>query len=565
MIINDKIKLHIFLLSNNIVNSMLIRFFSNLNFWKISSFFIIFLLLLPIVAIIIMSYQDNFGIWKHLVNTKLFLYLLNTSLLMLGVAFFTLLIGVSCAWIISQYDFFLSNIIEWALLLPAAIPAYIVAYCYTDFLEYGGLVQSLIRESFNLQSSKDYYFPEIRSMPGAIFMMSFVLYPYVYFITKVAFNSTPRNLLEFAKIHGKSDFFYVAFPLARPAIIAGLSLVLMETISDFGTVEYLAIETLTLGIFNLWLGMNSLSAASQLSLVAFTFIVVLLGLELSARKRQKFNDTKIQHFGKKLKKVNLKKNILYFSICMLPILIGFILPVFILIFLSFDNFDVSSFFQVLEISINSLSISLIGALLIILISFLIAVSVRYHASKNLTYFSIAAGSGYAFPGVILALGTTVVLSMFQEVLNSLFFTLTLDWNIALIGSYSALLFAYVCRFNAIGFGSINSGILRMPPNLLEASRIQGASFKKGLLLIVSPLIRPSILTGLLLVFVDIFKELPMTLLLRPFNFETLATYVYQYAKEEMLEQCALGALFIVLIGIIPIIVLNKAINLSHKR
>jgi iron(III) transport system permease protein len=273
----------------------------------------------------------------------------------------------------------------------------------------------------------------------------------------------------------------------------------------------------------------------------------------------------MQSFQLKLKKVSFKKNIFYFFVCIIPISIGFIIPVLILISLSFDNFNISSFIQVLEISFNSLSISLIGALLIILISFLIAVSVRYHASKKLSYFSIAAGSGYAFPGVILALGTTVVLSMFQEVLNSLFFTLKIDWNIALIGSYSALLFAYICRFNAIGFGSINSGILRMPPNLLEASRMQGASFQKGLFSIVTPLIRPSILTGLLLIFVDIFKELPMTLLLIPFNFETLATYVYQYAKEEMLEQCALGALFIVLIGIIPIIVLNKAINLSSQR
>ena len=556
---------HIPLHNNNIVTSIFFKFTSNLNFWTISSFLLIFLLLLPIIAIVFMSYQDNLDVWKHLINTKLFSYLLNTSLLMFGVGFFTLLIGISCAWIISQYDFFLSSIIEWALLLPAAIPAYIVAYCYTDFLEYGGLIQSMIRETFYLQSSKDYFFPEIRSMPGAIFMMSFVLYPYVYFITKVAFNSTPKSLLEFAEIHGKSKFFYVAFPLARPAIMAGLSLVLMETISDFGTVEYLAIETLTLGIFNLWLGMNNLSAASQLSLIAFTFIIVLLGLELSARKRQKFNDTKMQSFRLKLKKVSFKKNIFYFVVCIIPISIGFIIPVLILISLSFNNFNISSFIQVLEISFNSLSISLIGALLIILISFLIAVSVRYHASKKLSYFSIAAGSGYAFPGVILALGTTVVLSMFQEVLNSLFFTLKIDWNIALIGSYSALLFAYICRFNAIGFGSISSGIMRMPPNLLEASRMQGASFQKGLFSIVTPLIRPSILTGLLLIFVDIFKELPMTLLLRPFNFETLATYVYQYAKEEMLEQCALGALFIVLIGIIPIIVLNKAINLSSQR
>ena len=259
-----------------------LSYFKNLlNFWKNTSYILIILLLTPIAILIFYSFQNNFETWLHLFNTKLSLYFFNTFFLMLGVGSFSLVIGISCAWIVTKYKFFLSNYIEWALLLPAAIPAYIVAYSYTDFLEYGGIVQTMLRDIFNWQSSKEYYFPDIRSMIGAIFILSFALYPYIYFITKAAFRSTPKSLFDVAKIHGKSGFIYVALPMARPAIIAGLSLVLMETISDFGTVEFLAVETITLGIFNLWLGMNNFSAASQLSILAFTFIVVLLGIELS--------------------------------------------------------------------------------------------------------------------------------------------------------------------------------------------------------------------------------------------------------------------------------------------
>ena len=543
-----------------------LNFLKNLlNFWKNISYILIILLLTPIVMLILSSFQNNIDTWLHLFDTKLSIYFYNTLSLILGVGILSITIGVSCAWILAKYKFFLSNIVEWALLLPAAIPAYIVAYCYTDFLEYGGIIQTALREIFNWQSAKEYFFPEIRSMTGAILILSFALYPYIYFITKVAFTSTPKNLFNVAKIHGKSEFLYVALPMARPAIIAGLSLVLMETISDFGTVEFLAVETVTLGIFNLWLGMNNLSAASQLSFLAFTFIVVLLGVELSARKNQKFNNPQASSFEKKIEEISYNKSLLLFFICLLPILFGFIIPVLILINLSMQSFDHSNFYYFIDISLNSISISLFGAFLTILFSFIIVVAVKYHGGKKFSFFATIAGSGYAFPGVILALGTTFFLSFIQNNINELFLNFNLNWNLTLIGTFTALLYTYICRFNAIGIGYINSGIQRVSPNLLEAGMLQGVSFDKSLFKIIFPLIRPSILTGFLIVFVDIFKELPVTLLLRPFNFETLATYVYQYAKEEMLEQCALAALLIILIGTIPVFILNKTINLSYKK
>ena len=543
-----------------------LNFLKNLlNFWKNISYILIILLLTPIVMLILSSFQNNIDTWLHLFDTKLSIYFYNTLSLILGVGILSITIGVSCAWILAKYKFFLSNFVEWALLLPAAIPAYIVAYCYTDFLEYGGIIQTALREIFNWQSAKEYFFPEIRSMTGAILILSFALYPYIYFITKVAFTSTPKNLFNVAKIHGKSEFLYVALPMARPAIIAGLSLVLMETISDFGTVEFLAVETVTLGIFNLWLGMNNLSAASQLSFLAFTFIVVLLGVELSARKNQKFNNPQASSFEKKIEEISYNKSLLLFFICLLPILFGFIIPVLILINLSLQSFDQSNFYYFIEISLNSISISLFGAFLTILFSFIIVVAVKYHGGKKFSFFATIAGSGYAFPGVILALGTTFFLSFIQNNINELFLNFNLNWNLTLIGTFTALLYTYICRFNAIGIGYINSGIQRVSPNLLEAGMLQGVSFNKSLFKIIFPLIRPSILTGFLIVFVDIFKELPVTLLLRPFNFETLATYVYQYAKEEMLEQCALAALLIILIGTIPVFILNKTINWSYKK
>jgi iron(III) transport system permease protein len=546
------------LLIRNIISKIII-FFSNFKL-KIFSILIIFLLLSPIASIIFVANENTTELWVHLIETRFPSYIYNTVVLMTGVGILSLLIGVTLAWFVCRYNFFLSKIVEWALLLPLAVPSYIVAYCYTDFFEYSGTLQSNLRSMFSWQSGSDYYFPEIRSLGGAIFVMSFVLYPYVYFISKVAFKSTPISLFEAAEIYGKNLFLSVAIPLARPAIIAGLSLVLMETVSDFGTVDFFAVETITLGIFNLWLGMNNLAAAAQLALIAFTFIIILLGIELSARKSQKFNDTKIKNLDTITKRTSPMKSFLIFFICLIPIIIGFIIPLSILINNSLTYFNSTNWSYLFSIASNSFFIASFTAMIMILISFLLAVSIKFDGFKGFTFLSTLAGVGYAFPGTVLALGTLFFMSTIQNIINNFFEFVGFDINLILIGSYAALIFAYISRFNAVAFGAINSGINRIPPNMMEASLTLGQPFKYNIKVIILPLIRPSIITGAILSFVDIIKELPITLLLRPFNFETLATFVYQYANDEMLEKSSIAAILIVLIGLVPILIMSKAIN-----
>jgi iron(III) transport system permease protein len=534
-------------------------FFINYKLRLISTL-IVFLLLSPIISIIFVANENTAELWAHLLETRFSSYIYNTIILMIGVGTSSIIIGVTLAWLVCRYDFFMSKVIEWCLLLPLAMPAYIVAYCYTDFFEYSGTIQSTLRIIFNWNSASDYYFPEIRSLGGAIFVMSFVLYPYVYFISKIAFKSTPVSLFEIAEIHGKNLFLWVAIPLARPAIIAGVSLVLMETISDFGTVEFFAVETITLGIFNLWLGMNNLGAASQLALVAFTFIIILLGIELSARKKQKFNDTKIKSFNTIIKKVSPLKSLLIFGICLIPIIFGFLIPISILFINSLSYLDSENWSNLISIAYNSFFISSIAALAMILISIFIAISIKFDGFKGFTFLSTIAGVGYAFPGTILALGTLFFITIIQDSVNNFFNIFGVDINLVLIGSYTALIFAYVSRFNAVAFGAINSGINRIPPNMIEASQTLGHSFIFSIKNVILPLLRPSIITAAILSFVDIIKELPITLLLRPFNFETLATFVYQYANDEMLEKSSIAAILIVLIGLVPILIMSKAIN-----
>ena len=531
---------------------------------KIISIIIILLLLSPVISIIISSFHNTYDLWIHLINTRLKYYLYNTFMLMFGVCLTTFLIGVSLAWMVCRYNFYMKNLIEWALLLPLALPSYIVAYCYTDFFEYSGIVQTILRDLFNFSSPSEYYFPEIRSLGGAVFVISFVLYPYVYLITKVAFKSTPASLVEFAEISGKNIFYFVSLPLAKPAIVAGLSLVLMETISDFGTVDFFAVETVTLGIFNLWLGMNNLASASQLALVGFTFVVILLALELYARKKQRYNDPKFNTHNFFNKKVSKSKNMMIFLICVMPILLGFIIPVLILLENSINYFHLENFSELSKIAQNSFLISLITAIIIILLSLILTVSIKYQNFKGFNFLSTIAGIGYAFPGIIIALGTLFFVSFIEKFINASFEFFSIDVNLILIGSFFILIFAYISRFNAVSFGAINSGINRLPPNMLEASRSLGNPFWYSFRKVMLPLLRPSILTAFILAFVDIIKELPITLLLRPFNFETLATYVYQYANDEMLERASTASLLIVFIGLLPLLFINKLININKK-
>ena len=511
----------------------------------------------PILSIFYYAILGDTSLWPHLFSTVLPRYLTNTIILMVGVGGLSLVFGLTTAWIVTRYNFFGKKFFEWMLLLPAAVPAYIIAYTYTDFFEYAGPLQSLLRDIFGWTSSKDYWFPNVRSMGGAILVMSSVLYPYVYLMTRASFITTPVSFFQTSSIYGRNSFFNVAIPFGRPGIIAGLALVLMETISDFGTVDYFAIETLTLGVFNVWLGMNSLSGASQISSILFIIVIVLLTLEYLGRRSRKFHEKYSGASNTPTQTVSGFKNISLFIICLIPLSLGFIIPVSILLNFIIKGYSIINFYEISQITISSISLAFIASLLIMLLS-LIMIVVGTYKSNNLQKILIFfASSGYAFPGTILAVGIVVFVGWLNDLI---YFRMSYA-----VGGFIILLFAYSIRFLAVGNGAITSGISRIHPNLLDASRTMGVSFFKSIRKIILPLLYTNLLVGGILVFVDILKELPITLLLRPFNFETLATYVYQYASDEMLEESAFAALIIVIAGLGPVIFLNRTINKSIKN
>ena len=545
---------------------MVSSFFKNnfgyeFNFWLVSFWILGLIILAPIFSVFFTSLGKSHGLWQHLIENVLLNYISNTLILMIGVSILVTILGVSTAWIVSRFLFFGSKYFELLLLLPAACPAYLIAYVYTDFFDYSGIIQVTLRSVLEFDSAKDYWFPEIRSLGGAIFIMSFVLYPYVYILSRVSFLKCPPSLLEVAELHNKNSFLSVGFPLARPAIIAGVALVCMEVISDFGTVEFFTVNTLTLAIFNVWIGMNNLAAAAQIAIISFIFIIALISIELRSRSNRKFFDTSQRQAS--LKKYSLRptQQLACFLICLIPVFIGFILPISLLIFQSFKVSFSNDLKNILNIVSNSLLCSFLGAILIIFCSSFIAFVSFYKGNRITKTFATLLATGYAFPGIVLAIGVLVVAGKFDKIYSSILEnTFNIPSSGMVSGTLAVLLFAYLVRFNAIGYGAIYSGISQIPENLMEASYTLGKSFSSSVYSIIIPLMKTSFLAGGILAFVDIMKELPMTLLLRPFNFETLATYSYQFAHDELFEQAALPALIIIIVGLIPIIFMNRVIQ-----
>ena len=512
----------------------------------------------PIVAIFYSAFLGDTSLWPHLFSTVLPRYIYNTIVLMIGVGLMSLLFGISTAWVVTRYNFFGKFFFEWALLLPAAVPAYIIAYTYTDFLEYAGPLQKLLRNFFNWNNVNDYWFPDIRSMGGAILVISCVLYPYVYMMTRASFLSVPISLYQTSKIYGRNSFFSVALPLARPGIFAGLALVLMETISDFGTVEYFAIETLTLGVFNVWLGMNSLSGASQISSVLFIFVVALLTLEYLARRRQRFHEKSSGQNMLVSEKISTAKKLICFTICAIPIILGFIIPISILLNFVLSGFSIINFLEIFKIAFTSITLAFVGAFFVMITSIIMILISRYKSNNFQKSLIFLASCGYALPGTILAVGIVIFVGWINNLIN---------FHLSYVaGGFIILIFAYTTRFLAVGNAAIRSGILKVHPNTMHASKTMGVNFFKSIQVVILPLIFTNIIIGGILVFVDILKELPITLLLRPFNFETLATYVYQYASDELLQESSFAALIIILVGLGPVILLNNTLNrVSRKK
>ena len=433
-----------------------------------------------------MSFGDSEGLWEHLLDTVLIKYVKNTLFLMIGVSFFSLLFGVLSAWILTNYKFRFSKILEVLMLLPLACPAYLVAYAYTDFFEYAGPVQGLIRDLMGWEIASDYIFPEIRSLGGAIFVLSSVLYPYIYLLSRTAFRETPNSYYEVAQLYNKNIFWIVSLPLARPAIVAGLALVCMEVVSDFGTVEYFALETLTLGIFNVWIGMNNINAAAQISTFTFIFILMLLLVEIRSRAGKRFNDTSSRQTYKKAKDITGIEASFCIVGCLIPVSLGFFIPIMILLSNALSSLNFHNYYEVAKIFTNTLLISLFGALCIMVVSIVIACTAYLSGKRYMRTIANFSASGYAFPGTMLAIGILVFIGLVDKALGLLGGT---NSNFYLNGTIFMLIFAYIVKFQAVGYGAILSGLTKTSPNLIWASRSLGISFQKTISRITIPLIK----------------------------------------------------------------------------
>ena len=536
--------------------------------WTALGWLVALLVIMPIAAVIWLAFNPSENIWPHLIGSVLPVYVESTLLLLAGVGALSLFIGVSTAWLVTLCNFPGRRVFEWALLLPFAIPAYVIAYIYTDLLEYAGPVQSGLREFFGWSSARDYSFPEIRSLGGAVLMLSLVLYPYVYLLTRSSFLEQSINIRDASRTLGCSawqSFFRISLPVARPAIAVGLALVAMETLNDFGTVDFFAVKSLSAGIYDAWLNMSNLGAAAQIATLMMLFVVLFIWLERTSRAKAK------QFSGadrfKRLERYNLRggKAVAATLLCLAPVLFGFLVPLAELGSMTLNHLDQFTDSRFLQQASNSFLLSSGAAIFTAILALLLAYSQRLNPNlAGLRFAAKLAHLGYALPGAVLAIGVIIPFAAFDNTLDSwMRDTFDISTGLLLSGTPFAILFAYSVRFLAVSSGSIESSLAKVTPSMDMASRSLGANSFDTLKRVHLPLIRTGLLTALLVVFVDSMKELPATLILRPFNFDTLATAVYQFASDEKLEAAAPGSLLIVLVGIIPVILLSRTITATR--
>ena len=525
------------------------------------------LVIVPIASVFWLAFNPDDNIWPHLFETVLWDYVGTTLLLLFGVCLGTFVVGTGCAWLVVMCRFPGRGLFEWMLMLPMAMPAYIVAYAYVDVLEYAGPVQGVLRDLFGWQTARDYWFPQIRSIEGAALVMGFVLYPYVYLLARAAFLNQSAGVFDVARTLGSSPwsmFLRVALPLARPAIVVGLTMVMMETLNDFGTVDYFAVRTLTAGLYDVWLSMDNLGGSAQIACVMLLFVLALIGLEQAGRRGQKFHTTTTQHREAERFHLAGVKGVVASLLCFGPILIGFLMPACLLGRSAIIHFETSYGDTFLTYAANSLYLSLMAGLCALFVGVLLAYAARLSSGPVLNITNRIASVGYAVPGAVLGIGVLIPFAAFDNRLDAFMReTFDLSTGLLLTGSIGALVFAYVVRFLAVSVGTVESGLGRVTPHMDMAARTLGLTPLRTLLYVHLPILKGSLLTALILVFVDGMKELPMTLLLRPFNFETLATHVYTSASLGLLEESALSSLAIVLTGLIPVLLLNHTVSRSH--
>jgi iron(III) transport system permease protein len=505
--------------------------------------------------------------WAHLVQTVLPEYIANSLWLCLGVGAGVGLLGVATAWLTAMHEFPGRRIFAWALVLPLAMPAYVMAYVYTDFLQFVGPLQTGLRETFGWQHG-DYWFPDIRTLPGAMLMFVCVLYPYVYLLARTAFLERASGMLEAARTLGMGPwraFFAVSLPLARPAIAAGIALALMETLADYGTVAYFAVNTFTTGIYRAWFSLGDRVAAAQLAAMLLAFVLFLLMVERISRGRARYNDTTGRNrplAGARLR--GFAAGLATFA-CLLPLLLGFLLPAALLLRMAISEGDAQFGERFLTLARNSFVLAGATACIGVLLALLLAYGARLSKGALAATLNRLVGLGYAVPGAVIAVGVLIPVTRLDNWLAG-------QWQhwfgsnpgLLLTGGIAALIYAYLVRFLAVALHTVESSLARITPSMDDAARSLGLGQSETLRRVHAPMLRGSLLTAGLLVFVDVMKELPATLVMRPFNFDTLATQAFTLASDERLAEASTASLAIVAVGLLPLIALSRQISRARR-
>jgi len=532
---------------------------------KLSTLAICALVLVPIVSLGAVAVSGDGAEWPHLMRNVLPGAALTTLWLLSLVALLTAAIGVFSAWLIVAYDFPLRRLLAWALVLPLAVPPYLAAYAFAEFFHFTGPVQGAIRAIFGFRTAGEYWFPDVRSTPGAAFVLASVLYPYVYLTARIVFLMQGRNIADVARTLGARPgkvFWRVLLPVARPAIAAGVALVLMETVNDIGASEYLGVRTLTFSVFTTWLNRGSLEGAAQIAMLMLALVFALVVAEQWARRRQRFHSARASQMHAYPPRVRLAgwRGSVALVAAVMPIAFGFGIPVYMFARYSSRRLDQFVSPELGDALVNSIITAGATAVITVCVALLLTNALRLVRSRGIAALVRIASIGYALPGTIMGLGLLFALARFDNMIDA-FFRAEFGFSTGLLltGSAAAVVLACTIRFTALAEGAIRSGVEKLPPHLDEAARSLGRNPAQSAMLVLLPLLRPAILTATVLVFVDTVKELSATILLRPFGFNTLATSVYENASRAAIEETGPAALLIILTALVPVILLSRAL------
>lgn len=529
--------------------------------WNVLVWSIAFAVAFPILTVFSYVFVSKGDIWRHLAATVLPSYVANSLLLVLGVGIGVLFTGVPAAWLVTLCRFPGRRVFDWALLLPMAMPAYVIAYTYTGLLDYAGPAQTALRDLLGLEGGLR-WIPDVRSLPGAVVMLVLVLYPYVYLLARAAFLEQSACVLEVSRTLGCSPwrgFWRVALPLARPALVAGVALALMEALNDFGTVQYFGVDTLATGIYRVWRGMGDAAAGAQLAALLLCIVFLLLALERWSRGRRSFAHSTTRY--RPLPRYRLRGIRAVGAIlgCGLPVVLGFLLPASVLLYWAITNVDAWAGAKFLTLIRNSFFMAGFAAVLAVCLASILAYAMRLRPTQPTQWAVRIASLGYAIPGPVLAIGILLPFAAIDHALNvwakAMF---GVSPGLILSGTLAAITFAYLVRFMTVSLNVVEASLGKVTRSMDFAARSLGRSAFRTLTDVHLPIMRGSLLTAGIVVFVDVLKELPATLVLRPFNFDTLATMTFNLASDERLAEAAGPALAMVVVGIVPVYLMARA-------